>query len=490
MINQNKINKCLVATLILASTVFASCSTTSNETAVTDTSVPSTAPSETETEDTSLKTALPDDLDFGGKECDILNIETLSNNVQMTAEQENGETINDAIYRRNLIVEDALNINLTETYQVDSEALSNIRKYYSSGDNTYEINLLYDRDALTLAQEGGVLPIQNLQNIDLTREYWAQDLNEDISIGGNLYFAYGDFNLSSYDGVNALLVNLEMNNRYDLPNPYDMVLDGTWTLDKLHENMLSVVQDLNGDGKFDDADQYGITSHPKQVLPNFWIASGLKTIEKDSNDLPYLALEGNEHFATLYEKILDMMWTGNVYYNSEHLSNYADNHMFINGQVLYNIIRIRFLDYFRNMDINYAIIPFPKETADQDRYYTRFEGGEATFVMDNCSDTEMVGAALELLACESKNILIPAYYDEVLKGKYARDERSADMLDIIYSTRICDFGDNFWSNYIRDGVFAGKFAQNDRNLQSTIKSIIKGTTQTIKECIECFEAID
>ncbi|MBR5221679.1 MAG: hypothetical protein IKV66_11895 [Clostridia bacterium] len=481
---------CRFASLLLLTSMLASCGSSVAEPAVTDAVSDTVAATETEIVDTSLKTALPDDLDFGGTECNISNISTNSWITQMTAEAENGETLNDAIYRRNLLIEDKLNVKLTELYS-DRDALpKEVKKLLAAGDDTYEIFGLTDRDALSLAQEGGIIPMQNMPNIDLTREYWAQDLNSDISIGGNLYFSYGDFNISSFESVNVLLVNLEMNSRYDLENPYDMVLDGTWTLDKLHENMLAVVQDLNGDGKFDDADQYGITSAAKQVLPCFWIASGLKTIEKDENDLPYLALEGNEAFANFYERILDMMWTGNVYFNSNVLKDYANNTVFINGQVLYNVVRVAFMKFYRDMDINYAIIPYPKATAEQEDYFSRFEGGVVNFVLETCSDVEMTGAVMELMACESRNIVVPAYYEDVLKGKYARDEKSTQMLDIIYGNRVCDFGDTFWTNNIRDGVFAQKFERNDRNLQSTIERISKLSRKDIEACIECFTNLD
>lgn len=481
---------CHLASLLLLASLLASCASNASTPAVTDGGADTASATEDTIEDTSLKTALPDDLDFGGKECNISNVETESWMTQMTSEGENGETINDAIYRRNLILEDKLHVKLTELRTGSDDLQSDVKKLHAAGDDTYEIYSLTDRYGLAQAQEGGIIPMQEVPYIDLTREYWAQDLNSDISVGGKLYFSYGDYNLSSFESVNALLVNLEMNARYDLEDPYDMVLNGSWTLDKLHQNMLAVVQDLNGDGKFDDADQYGITSHPKQVLPNFWIASGLKTIEKDSDDLPYLSLEGNEHFASLYERILDMMWNGNVYFNSSKLPDYADNTLFINGQVLYNIVRVAFMKYYRNMDVNYAIIPYPKEHEEQDSYYSRFEGGVVNFVMDTCSDIEMTGAVLELMACESRNILVPAYYEDVLKGKYARDEKSTEMLDIIYGNRVCDFGDTFWSNSIRDGVFADKFAQNNRNLQSTITRITKLAKKDIEACIDCFDAID
>ena len=56
------------------------------------------------------------------------------------------------------------------------------------------------------------------------------------------------------------------------------------------------------------------------------------------------------------------------------------------------------------------------------------------------SDPERTGIVLEAMAAESMYTVTPAYYDVALKGKYARDEESLDMLDIILESRCYDLG--------------------------------------------------
>lgn len=455
-------------------------------TAVTTVSDTTAAPTETE-----IATDLPSDLTFGGKEVNIFNFDSGSWNNQLLAESQNGEVLNDAIYAAQLAVEDRLDVTLSE-YRAEGDwkgAFSEAQKVLAAGDDAYHIYFLVDRNALTLSQEGYIEPLQNLPHIDITREYWSQTVNEDLSIAGNLYFSYGDFNLTGYECVNALLVNKDMAADYDLSDHYDMVLDGSWTLDVLHKNMQTVAQDLNGDKVFDDQDQYGITAHHKQVLPCFWIASGLRTITKNADDLPEFALVGNQQFSDFYDRIMDIMYNDNVYYNSQGMKAYANNTVFINGQALYNVARVAFMKFYRNMDYDYAIIPYPKYDDAQKTYYSRFEGGAVNFTPKICTDKALAGAVMEQMACEYMKKVIPAYYDVVLKSKYARDEKSVEMLDIIYDNRICDLGDTIWSSVIRDGVFAAKFRDNDRNLQSTIASMQPKVEDTINTAIEAFQAI-
>ena len=51
-------------------------------------------------------------------------------------------------------------------------------------------------------------------------------------------------------------------------------------------------------------------------------------------------------------------------------------------------------------------------------------------------------------------------------------------------------GDTFWSNQIRDGVFAGKFAANDRDLQSTIATMEPTVNKVIEDTIAAFDETD
>ena len=51
---------------------------------------------------------------------------------------------------------------------------------------------------------------------------------------------------------------------------------------------------------------------------------------------------------------------------------------------------------------------------------------------------------MELLAWESGNEVIPAFYDLVLAGKLARDEDSVRMLDIIFDTVAYEVGGSYF----------------------------------------------
>ncbi|MCR4906368.1 MAG: hypothetical protein K6A33_09830, partial [Clostridiales bacterium] len=299
------------------------------------------------------------------------NIECNSYYDTLTASEQTGDKLNDAIYDRDARLMETLGFVFEETVVPNDTAVNSIRQIVSAGDDAFDQYVSVDWRGYTLAQEGYALPISALPYVDVSREYWAQSIHKDMSIRGKLYYAFGDHNLSTYDSVNILLFNKSMSEDLDLPNHYQTILEGAWTLDLMQQNMMLATNDTNGDGKWTVDDTYGITSHSKQVLPCFWISAGLRCIEKDTDDVPCFALLGNEKFENLYERVLSMMHNDHLLFMSDSFPDYANNTLFIAGGALYNIVRVAFLHFYRDMDIDYGIIPYPKYEETQDTYYSR-----------------------------------------------------------------------------------------------------------------------
>lgn len=98
-----------------------------------------TTETQSQTTESEVTTALPADLDFGGAECRIFNFDSGSWNTQLLAETQNGEVLNDAIYNRNIKVEDTLNVKLTEFRESEwNTAYEAARRLLASGDDAYE----------------------------------------------------------------------------------------------------------------------------------------------------------------------------------------------------------------------------------------------------------------------------------------------------------------------------------------------------------------
>ena len=436
--------------------------------------------------------ALPE-FDFGGAEF-IMNTRptTASSwiNPTLDVESENGDSLNDAIFRRNRTLEERFNFKLV----VQTEANARRDAAYNAilaGDDSFDVFLLTDRNALELAKEGMLVAYDNLEYINLDKPYWHNSINQSISISNKYYFAYGDFNLIPYDYTHMLVFNKEVQEDNKLANPFELVKSGKWTIDAYASMVKDTTRDLDGNASMDDKDMYGLQSLSKQVLPSFWIGAGVLSIHKNKDDKPEFTLASDKHFANVIDKIFDITYGNGSYYFNNAIINTdtVSRDMFVNNKGLFLDTTFKLITNLRDMDTDFGIIPYPKWDEAQKDYCSRVEGGDFPMVPVTNKKLEMTGVLLEAMCAESAKHVIPAYYDKMLKGKVARDEESAEMLDIIFRNRIYDLGDTFWNPILRDGIFLQMFNENDRALASKIAGIEESLRIQIQETIDAFEKI-
>ena len=74
---------------------------------------------------------------------------------------------------------------------------------------------------------------------------------------------------------------------------------------------------------------------------------------------------------------------------------------------------------------------------------------------------------MEAAAYYANRMITPAYYDTALKTKYARDEESQAMLDLIYETRWSDLG-----NIYNVGSVLSEMTTLINNKKNTFSSMI------------------
>lgn len=410
-----------------------------------------------ETEGTNLELR-----DLDGAEFSILNLSEKAqfwNHLQMVSEEENGDTINDAIFTRNLNLSERINIVIKCDDADDPE--NKLTKSVASGDNAY--NIAYIRGS-NISRFLGVYSemlydlASDIPNINLENPWWTQRANKSISIANRQFFAANDISLSFFDSVMPLAMNLNLAVNYGLENPYELVRSGKWTMDKVGEMMLASTEDLNGDGEYTlKADRFGMfgMSEEYAALIN---SGGSTLIAKDEHDIPYLNIN-NERFINVFEKAVKTLNQSNVFANFRlskfkieggDLSTFTSDYALFFSDVLY------WISGMRDMESDFAILPRGKYDESQSEYYSTVHGSGTLLCIPVTTDPDFTGYVTEEFAFESYKTVIPAYYDTVLSVKYARDEDSVEMLDIIFESRVCDLGillniGNVYSNIIKMG---------------------------------------
>ncbi|MBE6612718.1 MAG: carbohydrate ABC transporter substrate-binding protein [Ruminococcaceae bacterium] len=362
----------------------------------------------------------------------------------LDAAEENGDNVNDAIYRRNRRIEDQYNCIIVEN--TTSKTHSNFRELMYAGDDSMDIAMLYDDSIAKFYCEGLLQTWDELPYVDLERSWWDQSANDVFQIKGRQCAAVGDFTLSMVTRGFVLMFNKDLIEQANLDTSlYDLVRQNKWTLDKFGEIAKSCARDLDGNGLMDENDQYATTGSVKLHFGSLITGCGVKYIDVDEGGNPYFAVPGNERTMEILTKIFDMHNGSNIFVNAVNDVHGGSNEakvIFSSGKTVFNGTSTRGIANFRDCDFDIGILPYPKYTAEQESYHILTSGAGVAAIPVTLTDDrkENVSILLEALSRDSQENLLPTYREVVLKTKYSRDEDSAEMLDIIFDSITYDLG--------------------------------------------------
>lgn len=469
--------KLLLIAMLLSLAACGETTTTDETTADTTGSVDTTV---VETEETRAMHSLSEDLDFGGDEFNITYPDWQGYRYYFFADEATGDAMNDAIYNRKIKTEEFLGVSVVQTKQAGIQEVANeVKKVAMAGDAVYSLALLHCIQGVSdMVTQGYIYNFDDLPYIDMEADWWNREQMDVLRLGKNTYYGVSDFMIPC---PYVIFFNKEMVTDYGMDNPYDLVYEGTWTLDKFIDMAVSVTQDLNGDGQYTMDDIAGVsTNEISKYIPFMTAADQFITSTTDTGRVQLDM--NNEKTISIVEKLYQLIATpGTVYKPS---SDQEDTQFQMDtGRILFRLGSISAAETFRDCEVDVGILPYPKYDAEQDNYISQDWGG-LMCVPISIDDPEMVGATLEYLSWESANEVIPAYYDKTLSGKLARDEDSVNMLDILFDTIAYEVGGNYFGfssgfsdlfytlgrlvveNKSTD--FASWYAKNEKSANSTI----------------------
>ena len=388
--------------------------------------------------------------DFGGYEFRILTRSTCVHPVYIDSESITGEIINDAIYNRNRAAEERFNVKISavvvhETAPQSDNANSTplARKSIMSGEDFADITMLHMTDAGTLAAQGLFLDWHTIPDLDLSKPWWDKDVVEGLTIGGKLYLNTGHFNIESYDYTWGMVFNKQLWQDKGLPDVYATVKEGAWTLDYFNDIIKQSTTDVNGDGIYDENDRFGFIAIDRGGLTNFMFGSDQRIFVRNGGGFDFVL--NTERMQSVVEKTYEIYYENNSAYIWKSAMDYFPEtqplDMFAGGKGLIASARLAGIPILRGMDTDFGIIPYPKFNEAQREYVSFSDGHTSMMTIPNTvSSPEIIGTIMEALSAVNYNTVMKAYYDINLQTKFARDEESSDMMDIIIKKRIFDLG--------------------------------------------------
>ena len=489
----------LLAILIVLPTIVA-CGTnspTETTTAATTTAATSTEATTTVPEETEFKAVanVPADANYAGHTFTFLiggNTENDREKNDFFAETMTGEALNDAIYNRNLMIEEKFGIKI-ETFEEYGNSNSGkglsyqrLSKAYMANDTSYDAAMVSGYDVSTLAYTGYLYDMNEVPYIDVNQPWWDQKVNQDLTVGTRLYYTTGDISTADNDATCAILFNKDLVAQNNLENPYELVENGQWTLDKMLEMCSQVHADLDGNGKYDANDRVGAIVWDDTMMA--WInAAGIKCCTMNENGELTLTLN-DERTMAFFDK-LPSFYADEIAYAYQRVSYDITTpiNMFANNQALFFAQLLDLVSYLRDMETDFGLLPQPKASVEQKEYYNTIGSWHSVFLCVPAvqENAERTGVILESLAAESLNVVTPAYYEQTLVGKYVRDEESVATLDIILATRVYDLGWFYGIGGYNEAVM-NVWRKDANNFASMYKAVERVANKSLDQINEAF----
>ncbi len=353
-----------------------------------------------------------------------------------------GNTLNDQVYQRNTMVETMLNI----TIHTDADTLgtyeSVLQSQYIAGknDGDYDITVGDNRAAIKIALKGHLADIAQYDEVNVYRPYWDQDYVENIMIADSLYSLLGCYSVKANLFVSSICFNKNLFKQNSYEEPYNLVRTYEWTVDKLLEYMDGFAKDIDGDGYDKDKDVFALSGWATESAFGVFYGSGFTYCKNDGETI---SVDYDRDFLDdVIDATLEVWARSGVYYcDNQPSSNHSyPFDIFSSGRGLFcDIVLQKIGTFFSNMEDDYGILPEPMLTSDQGRYYG-YTGYTIPLLVipRNDHNPERTGNIIEAICAASNDVVIPKMFEIVTKLQNARDEDSAEMIDIIISNKIYD----------------------------------------------------
>ncbi|MBQ7923475.1 MAG: hypothetical protein IJ325_13035 [Clostridia bacterium] len=385
---------------------------------------------------------IPEELDFGGSGFNIAYMR--NDNDKMLdlyyVEEYSSDNMAAAVFSRNTKTEQYLNVDINAFSTITYEEL---RTLFQSGDDIYQHYVLSGQNNSTYLIDGLLYNIDMLPYIDLDADWWNKEVTDSLRMGKYTYLMVSDYLIT--DPL-CMYFNRNMITDNNLEDPYAMVKAGTWTTDKVMDMAIAVRNDKDGDNSYyGDDDIVGIFTGDTYIYTGFMTGAARFMTERDENNR-VVSNFANEMTYSLLNKIYRLYENPGSYRSTILPEHKADRDTagsagdFANGHALFTLGMINQLETMATLDgFTAGVVPFPKFTEDQDRYYSLDWTG-ALAVPSTIKNKELVGAVIEYLAWESGNEVVPTYYNKLLKTRYSADPETREMLELIFDTVYLEVG--------------------------------------------------
>lgn len=441
--------------------------------------------------------------DLGEFELDVLTVKSgqWSMHTDFAPEVVTGDRISDAVYSRNMRVENDFNciINSHEDadYYQGTEKLSTDQL---SGTGYYDAAYVEGSSVVSLITEGLLHNLYQVPEIQLDQSWWSQLIKEEATLGTNkyssLYFMQSNLSLTAFDLTWCVYFNKATHQSHQIEDLYQLVKDKGWTVEKM-QTIAREVAHLNGDDSF----IYSATGKATYGITTYWNGAkamldgcNVQFVTTDSNDelIPNIQ---NERFMSLAQQLAQVFGEAGTFTyggpstDGETVGNASDYIKIFNAdRAMFCIAEVKSsVSDFASFNGDFGILPLPKYNTQQEEYRSWVNYLAPVLVIPKLTQNDALhktALLLDALSFYSERDVLPEYYDKVLKGRGAKDPESMEMLDLINATKTFDASIAYgWSRQLSE-VISKTILAGVTDVSSLIEQYDGMISEKIKETMD------
>lgn len=431
----------LLCAMLLASAVSCGGSSTQTETGDDTAETESATQASTETETTE-----PDRLDelgahdYSGSVYTVLDANpNASMHINIPSDEQTGEMINDTLWTRDATIEDRYHLRIDYVQKTEGGADA-LRSSVLANDHAYNLVIgTAGGDLAGLALDGSLANLLQLPQLSLDQKWWSSLMYDSLRFHDAMYITSGDITPTMYQIAACTFVNTDLAEKYGIDCDFaEEVRGGTWTWDLVGTLSEGVTQDLNGDGQWAyEDDMFGnIGCFSSYLIPG--CAVDLCTISDDGNTIALTAM--SERTVSVCEKLQKVFYPTNPI--SRDANDFTKSAFKEDRALFLTHITESAAVHLRDMESDYLILPVAKYDEAQSGYRSAVNVWATAYVsVPSTAVDEMTGVVTEALAYWSYKNMRPLAFDLTYKAKTVRDERSIEMLDVVFDNLYCSFAE-------------------------------------------------
>ena len=273
----------ILAGLMLLSTVaMTSCGTTTEEPDETKASTQG-ANGEVDTQNTDYVCGLPD-LNFGKDTVNIIFANRPGREDELVSSGGiNAGVLSSSVYERNVAVEEQVGVTLNYIPNDADNVANELALDITSGLGAYDIAADGTYKAILPVIEGYYKDLNQTEYVDTSKHYWTQGYNEMVTFTEDhkQYLVTGPVAISLFRYMYLTIYNKTLFDDYKIPDLYQTIMNGEWTLDYQLSIIADIHDDTDGDGKNSEGDIHGFVTGDTVSVDPYVVAADLHMIVKD-----------------------------------------------------------------------------------------------------------------------------------------------------------------------------------------------------------------